>query len=708
VAIDPRRLRPSELCRLVNSTPLGTVLDERQLHRHRTRAGFRIGDGRHVDLFRYAAWLVELRHTPRRAPDGDPYEKLKERAAARNKALSLAGRDIGELPGVVNPERKAKAEQNFRSFCEAYFPMTFHLPWSPDHLKVMAKIEQAVLRGGLFAMATPRGFGKSSLCEAACIWAVLYGHREFVCLIGSDEGHAMDMLESIKMELDGNELLLEDFPEVVYPIHCLEGIANRCAGQLTALARYADLAGTQLVAQSDYTYDQAGRLRNLAHFRGQTTFVEHTWNFDAANRMTQYINSIDGTADYTSDAAGQLTAADYDYQSDESYQYDDNGNRITANGSTYTTGSNNRLLSDGTYRYLYDAEGNRTHRFIDTNQNGQLDQGDTDITQYTWDHRNRLVKVEHRPHYAAAVDKVVEYFYDHQNRWVRRAIDADGNGHLDGRRIFVYDGNQIVLDFWRNNSQDLQIGHLRQRYLWGPAVDQILAEETVDGGTADLVQWTLTDHLNTVRDIAKYDPDDDMTTVVNHLIYDAFGRVTSESNPAVDSLFLFTARPFDSDTQLQNNLNRWYDPTVGRWLSEDPIGFAAGDENLYRYVGNRIAIYADPSGLIDVPFLSDEWNRIKAEAEKRRGNGPWGDSAQHCWAACYIGALYGVGNVAAGFADLAELLDPHGDWFRDICAQHWGAKVGHDFSWLRIVTLGMLPKMSASAWCDWKCCTFSD
>lgn len=232
MAIDPRRLRPSELCRLVNSTPLGTVLDERQLHRHRTRAGFRIGDGRQVDLFRYAAWLVELRHTPKPQSDGDPYEKIKERAAARNKALSLAGRDIGELPLVVHPERKERAQCDFRFFCEQYFPMTFHLPWSPDHLKVMAKIEQAVLRGGLFAMAMPRGAGKSSLAETACLWAVLYGHREFVCLIGSDEGHAMDMLDSIKMELDGNDLLLEDFPEAVYPIHCLEGIANRCAGQL--------------------------------------------------------------------------------------------------------------------------------------------------------------------------------------------------------------------------------------------------------------------------------------------------------------------------------------------------------------------------------------------------------------------------------------------------------------------------------------------
>jgi len=230
--IDPRRLRPGELCRLLNSTPLGEVINERQLYRHRTRAGFRIGDGRHVDLFRYVAWLVHTRHEPKPKPDRDPYETLKERARARNAALSLAGRDIGELPDVVNPERKEKASRDFRFFCEAYFPQTFHLAWSPDHLKVIAKIEQAVLHGGLFAMAMPRRSGKTTICECACIWAVLFGHREFVCLIGSDEGHAMDMLGSIKTELDGNDLLLEDFPEVVYPIQCLDGIANRCSGQL--------------------------------------------------------------------------------------------------------------------------------------------------------------------------------------------------------------------------------------------------------------------------------------------------------------------------------------------------------------------------------------------------------------------------------------------------------------------------------------------
>jgi uncharacterized protein RhaS with RHS repeats len=49
---------------------------------------------------------------------------------------------------------------------------------------------------------------------------------------------------------------------------------------------------------------------------------------------------------------------------------------------------------------------------------------------------------------------------------------------------------------------------------------------------------------------------------------------------------------------LQNNLNRWYDPSIGRWLSEDPIGFAGGDANLYRYVGNAPNNAVDPAGLL--------------------------------------------------------------------------------------------------------------
>ena len=232
MAIDVRQLRPSMLTRMLNSTPLGEVLGDRQLRRHRNRAGYRIGDEKHVDLLRYAAWLLWTRHNPEPEREPRDYEAMKEAARARNAELSAIGRDIGNVPEVIDPERKARAATDFRFFCEAYFPETFSLPWSEDHLKVIAKIETAVLRGGLFAMAMPRGSGKTTLAETACIWAMLTGAQEFVCLIGSDAGHARSMLESIKVEFETNERLLDDYPEAVFPIHALERIHNRAKGQL--------------------------------------------------------------------------------------------------------------------------------------------------------------------------------------------------------------------------------------------------------------------------------------------------------------------------------------------------------------------------------------------------------------------------------------------------------------------------------------------
>ena len=69
MARDPRKLRPIELCRLLNSTPLGEVITEQQLRNHRTRAGGGIGDAKHVDLMRYVGWLAERRHGRKPKPD---------------------------------------------------------------------------------------------------------------------------------------------------------------------------------------------------------------------------------------------------------------------------------------------------------------------------------------------------------------------------------------------------------------------------------------------------------------------------------------------------------------------------------------------------------------------------------------------------------------------------------------------------------------
>ena len=231
--INPVTLKVREIVGLVNTANTREVLKEPRLRRDRNAAGFRIAgdhEGKTVNLFKYAAWLLDDLQTKPAVPEaGDlsGYERHREQAAQRQSQQSLSGRDIGPLPPVVNPDRKSACARNFRLFCETYYAETFDLEWSDDHLKVIAKIEKSVLYGGLFAIAMPRGSGKTTLAEIACQWAMLYGHRNFMALIGATETAALEMLASIKTEFETNELLLEDFPEVVFPIHCLDGIANR-------------------------------------------------------------------------------------------------------------------------------------------------------------------------------------------------------------------------------------------------------------------------------------------------------------------------------------------------------------------------------------------------------------------------------------------------------------------------------------------------
>lgn len=233
--INPSNMRVVDVARLLNSTSFGFVLAQARLYREFNRVGFRIGSSenpRNINLLKYIAWMFDRKHTPEETSGARSYEDRRNAERDRQAEQSLAGRDIGPLPEVVNPDRKAACERNFQLFCESYFPETYSLAWSPDHLKVIEKIETAVLRGGLFALALPRGSGKTTITESAALWSMLYGHREFVVLIGSTESAALELLDSLKTELEVNERLAEDFPEVCYPVAQLEGIANRCAGQL--------------------------------------------------------------------------------------------------------------------------------------------------------------------------------------------------------------------------------------------------------------------------------------------------------------------------------------------------------------------------------------------------------------------------------------------------------------------------------------------
>ncbi|HTU24918.1 MAG TPA: hypothetical protein VMF30_05950 [Pirellulales bacterium] len=92
MTIDPRRLRPIELCRLLNSTPLGEVISEQELRNHRTRAGHRLGSGRTLDFVGYIAWLVQLRHAPKTGPKKDTSPPPHIAEAAGGAAAVVVGR----------------------------------------------------------------------------------------------------------------------------------------------------------------------------------------------------------------------------------------------------------------------------------------------------------------------------------------------------------------------------------------------------------------------------------------------------------------------------------------------------------------------------------------------------------------------------------------------------------------------------------------
>ncbi|MCL2624161.1 MAG: phage terminase large subunit family protein [Planctomycetaceae bacterium] len=227
--INPQSLKPAALMRLLNTAGFGMVLTEHRLRRHRNRAGFAIGTEKEINLFKYAAWLTH--EFFREKPQAMDYLEKKRQANLKSMAAVRAAQDIGELPEVVNPERKIVSLHSFKTFCETYFAEIFYLHWSEDHIRVIEKIERAVRQGGLFAMAMPRGAGKSCLCQVAVLWAALDGAAPFICLIAASAERAQNLLENIKTWLETNTLLHEDFPEVCFPVKCLERIANRQKGQ---------------------------------------------------------------------------------------------------------------------------------------------------------------------------------------------------------------------------------------------------------------------------------------------------------------------------------------------------------------------------------------------------------------------------------------------------------------------------------------------
>jgi RHS repeat-associated protein len=362
-------------------------------------------------------------------------------------------------------------------------------------------------------------------------------------------------------------------------------IAYNALNQRTSLARYQSTGAGSAVATTSYTFDSINRLSTLTHTQGSTTLAGYTYAYDGLSRPTSVNSTIEGLSTFTYDATSQLTGADHTSQTDETYGFDANGNRNT---SGYTTGSNNQITAGLGFTYTYDDEGNRLTR---------TETSSGHVQSYEWDHRNRLVAVKDRNTSGGAIVKQVNYEYDAFNRLVHREYDADGAGSAAAtNQYWVYDeGINAVLQFEGSGASSLS-----HRYLWSNQVDELLADEQVTSlSTGGNTLWGLGDHLGTLRDIADLNEGTGVTSVTNHRTYNAFGKLTAETNITVDLLFGYTGKQLDEATGLQHNLFRWYDSAAGEWMSEDPLGYAAGDVNLNRYVGNLALSRVDPSGLQD-------------------------------------------------------------------------------------------------------------
>ncbi len=350
-------------------------------------------------------------------------------------------------------------------------------------------------------------------------------------------------------------------------------------GQLSSLDRFTDPGGARFVAGSTYGYDALNRLAGLTHHNTTATVAFETLTYDAAGRIAT-VTDGDGTTRYSYDAAGEVVGAAHGSAAnpDETYAYDANGNRTASPGhATGTrTGPGNRLASDGTFNYEYDNEGNLVRRTeIATGK----------VRELAWDFRNRLTSVTDKDAAGTVVQRVA-FTYDALDRRVRKAVtQASGTTQT----LYVSDGYDVILEFLdKDGAAGPNAPALDRRYLRGPMVDQLLAQEDAAG----TVLWPLADHLMTVRDVVG-----SSGAVVDHVTYDTFGNVLAQSNPAASSRDLFTGREYDVETGYYYYRSRYYAPDQGRFLGEDALGLRA-DTNPFRYAGADPVNRSDPTGHI--------------------------------------------------------------------------------------------------------------
>lgn len=374
--------------------------------------------------------------------------------------------------------------------------------------------------------------------------------------LGGSTDYSYDALDRLSRVTQSGTGVQEKRVDMVYD----------AASMLTEMRRFSNLAGTQGVANTLYSYDCggcAGRVTAIRHRKASDNSVIHDLTFtrDPVGNITQ-MTDAEGTHGYTYDAIRRLRTATHQnpsLQPNESYTYDSVGNRITSHLShsySYShqvAGKGNRLLQDSQFNYAYDDEGNLVRK---------TERSSGSYTDFEYNFRNRLTVAVQRTALGLDLSRS-SYVFDSLDRRIR--VTADGS-----TVYLLFDGPNPALKLG-------ETGNILSRRLYDRVPDGIMADDTSGGS-----RWFLKDVIASTRHLI-----DNQSLVVGRFVYDSFGRPMLKS-AAIPNDILFAGREGVDPVYFRS---RVYDPQTGRFSREDPrMDFG------YSYASNNPLAFVDQTG----------------------------------------------------------------------------------------------------------------
>ena len=177
-------------------------------------------------------WMAQLDPETTALWKVDSEKKSVAKSGADRVAAHVAKRsDIGQLPAVVDPERRERCRYNLRLFGVTYGRKLLKHDPSDEMQKFIDGIQSAILNGGLIQVRWPRGKGKSAWVKIAIVWAIAYHHRQFIVAFAANGKAAEAIIDDIWTLVETSDQLFEDFPALCHPVRALDGIVQRCATQ---------------------------------------------------------------------------------------------------------------------------------------------------------------------------------------------------------------------------------------------------------------------------------------------------------------------------------------------------------------------------------------------------------------------------------------------------------------------------------------------